>query len=100
MQYYVYILIDPRDDVPFYVGQGKWNRKTRGHRYDDHVREAQQYLKGKKWATIRSQSLKLFYSRKPKKLQRLTKSSEETKKKRSKSMQAAWTRRKEMAICG
>jgi len=24
--YYIYVLIDPRDDLPFYLGKGKGNR--------------------------------------------------------------------------
>lgn len=31
--YYIYAYIDPRTDLPFYIGKGKNNRKT------DHLRE-------------------------------------------------------------
>ena len=26
VRYYVYMLLDPQDDIPFYVGKGKNNR--------------------------------------------------------------------------
>ncbi|MFZ0270983.1 MAG: GIY-YIG nuclease family protein [Acidobacteriaceae bacterium] len=47
MAYYVYELIDPRTDTPFYVGKGKRNR------IDHHEAEAKRGNSSKKCALIR-----------------------------------------------
>jgi hypothetical protein len=46
-KYYVYILVDPRSGLPFYVGKGK------GHRCKDHKREALEGRRGARYAVIR-----------------------------------------------
>ena len=44
--YYTYMLINPRTDLPFYVGVGKRNRKSNQPREYSHISEAIQFQKG------------------------------------------------------
>lgn len=40
MRYYVYKLVCPIKNVPFYIGVSDYERKQKGYRFDDHITEA------------------------------------------------------------